>query len=87
MAHLGFSGVEGHQGGKASRPLGNIHLWGVTRRGGANCCFGIFLQNTPLQTEISNFGRKMGTIPGGNFPLDNPLAQEYFFIVLSLSPA
>jgi len=43
-------------------------------------------RNAPLQKEISIFGCKMGTIPGGNFHLDNLLAQEYFFTVLLLSP-
>ena len=46
--------------------------------------FETFVLNTTLQTEISNFGRKMRTIWGDNFPLDYPFPKEYLFIFVSL---
>jgi hypothetical protein len=48
----------------------------------SNVVFGPFLQNTILQTGISNFGRKMRAIGGGKFPLEYPFAKEYSLIVL-----
>jgi hypothetical protein len=47
--------------------------------------FGISSQNTILQTEINNLGRKMRTIWGGNFPLDCPFTEEYFLLACRLS--
>ena len=37
-----------------------------------NVVFGLFLQNTIVQTEIRNFGRENRAIWGGKFPLDYP---------------
>jgi hypothetical protein len=39
-----------------------------------------------VQRESRNSIGKLGTTGGANFRLDNPFAQEYFFIALSLSP-
>jgi hypothetical protein len=43
---------------------------------------GIFLQDALLQIQIINFGQKIAASWGGNFPLDNPFACEYWSIVV-----
>jgi hypothetical protein len=43
---------------------------------------GFFPGMHDFKREIINFGQKIGAWGGGNFPLDYPLAQEYFSVVV-----
>ena len=48
-----------------------------------NVVFRIFLQNTTVQTEISNFGRKMGQMGGAISPLTFFRTRVSFTLLIS----
>jgi len=50
-----------------------------------NVVFGLYVQNTIVQTEIRNFGWENRAIWGGNFPLTDLEIKSIFLIIVFLS--